>query len=88
MLHGSRDRIFLGVLNRCSPNYLRQRLWRGRIPSQARFHSVGEVLRLVREARAREITWRTTLHGSATNLPLLHHISRLRDHLPGIQRLP
>ncbi len=88
MLRISRDRVFLGVLNRYSPYYLQQRLRRGRILSRARFYSVGEVLRLVREAGGQDITWRTTLQGPAIGPPVLHHISRLRDCLPGLSRLP
>jgi len=88
MLRVSRDRIFLGVLNRNSPYYIQQRLRRGRILSQARFYSVGEVLTLLREAGGREITWRTTLQGPAIGPPVLHHLSRLRDCLPGLGRLP
>ncbi len=88
MLRVSRNRIFLGVLNRNSPYYIQQRLRRGRILSKARFYSVGEVLTLVREAGSREITWRTTLQGPAIGPPVLHHISRLRDYLPGVSRLP
>ncbi len=88
MLRVSCDRIFLGVLNRNSRYYLQQRLRRGRILSKARFYSVGEVLTLLREARAREITWRTTLQGPAIGPAVLHHISRLRDYLPGASRLP
>jgi len=88
MLRVSRDRIFLGVLNRYSWYYLQQRLRRGRILSQAHFYSVGEVVQLIREAGGRDITWRTTLQGFATNLPLLHHFCRLRDYLPGLSRLP
>jgi len=88
MLRVSRDRIFLGVLNRCSPYYLQQRLRRGRILSQAHFYSVGEVVQLIREAGGQDITWRTTLQGFATNLPVLHYICRLRDYLPCAARLP
>ena len=88
MLRVSRDRIFLGVLNRYSPYYLQQRLGRGRILSKTRFYSVGEVLTLVREAGGCEITWRTTLQGPAIGPAVLHHISRLRDYLPGASRLP
>ena len=88
MLRVSRNRIFLGVLNRNSPYYLQQRLRRGRILSQAHFYSVGEVLRLVHEAGGQDITWRTTLQGPAIGPPVLHHLSRLRDCLPGLSRLP
>jgi len=88
MLRVSRNCIFLGVLNRYSPYYIQQRLRRGRILSQAHFYSVGEVVRLVREAGGQDITWRTTLQGFATNLPLLHHVCQLRDYLPGLSRLP
>jgi len=88
MLRVSRDRIFLGVLNRYSPYYLQQRLRRGRILSHAHFYSVGEVVRLVRQAGGEDITWRTTLQGPAIGPPVLHHISRLRDCLPGLSRLP
>ncbi len=87
-LRVSRNRIFLGVLNRNSPYYLQQRLRPGRILSQAHFYSVGEVVRLVGEAGGRDITWRTMLQGPAIGPPVLHHISRLRDYLPGLSRLP
>ena len=88
MLRVSRDRIFLGVLNRYSPYYIQQRLRRGRILSQAHFYSVGEVVRLVREAGCEDITWRTTLQGPSIGPPILHHISRIRDYLPGLAILP
>jgi ubiquinone/menaquinone biosynthesis C-methylase UbiE len=88
MLRVSHDRIFLGVLNRYSPYYVQQRLRRGRILSQAHFYSVGEVLGLVREAGGQDIMWHTTLQGPAIGPPVLHHISRLRDCLPGLSRLP
>ncbi|MCK4322980.1 MAG: class I SAM-dependent methyltransferase, partial [Armatimonadetes bacterium] len=88
MLRISRERIFLGVLNRNSPYYLQQRLRRGRILSQAHFYSVGEVVQLIREAGGQDITWRTTLQGPAIGPPVLHYMSRLRDHLPGLSRLP
>ena len=87
MLRISRDRIFLGVLNRYSPYYIQQRLRRGRILSQAHFYSVDEIVTLVREAGGQDITWRTTLQGPAIGPPVLHHISRLRDCLPGASRL-
>ena len=88
MLRVSRNRIFLGVLNRYSPYYLQQRLRRGRILAQAHFYSVGEVLTLVREAGGEDIIWRTTLQGPAIGPPVLHHLSRLRDCLPRLSRLP
>ncbi len=89
MARVSRSRLFLGVLNKSSLYYLQQRRREGSIISKACFFSVGELLALIRETLGPvPIHWRTTLLGPATNIPILHTLTRCLDCIPGPSRLP